>query len=166
MSEWRKNRSNRRYRQLTLLKIISALFKLLQSLALELTEGDSENDLKAKHAELILKCIWKRSRTTKEDIIKGVINEEDIFTILEEFLQVISPKEWRLRAARKVPLGDMPLRTVKVLIQHAVGKELTIFLFIFLHDDANHFILQTRSGGTGSWIAYMASMVNLCNKPL
>jgi hypothetical protein len=92
-------------------------------LALELTEGDSENDLKAKHAELILKCIWKRSRTTKEDIIKGVINEEDIFTILEEFLQVISPKEWRLRAARKVPLGDMPLRTVKVLIQHAVGKE-------------------------------------------
>jgi cytoskeleton-associated protein 5 len=100
----------------------SALFKLLQALALELTEGDSEQDFKAKHAELILKCIWKRSRTTEDDLRKGIITEEDIFTIIEEFLQVITPKQWRIRAAKKVPLGDMPLRTVKVLIQHTIGE--------------------------------------------
>jgi hypothetical protein len=45
--------TDRHCRQLIPLGRNSALFKLLQSLALELTEGDSENDLKAKHAELI-----------------------------------------------------------------------------------------------------------------
>lgn len=100
--------------------LYSALFKLLRDLVLDLTEADKETDLKAKHAELILKCIWKRSRTAEEDFKKGVLEAQDLFTIIEEFLQVISPKEWRIRAARKVPLGDMPLRTVKVLIQHAV----------------------------------------------
>jgi cytoskeleton-associated protein 5 len=100
----------------------SALFKLLRSLVVDFTEADSEQDLKARHAELILKCIWKRSRTAPEDFKTGVLAEQDLFTIIEEFLQVISPKEWRIRAAKRVPLGDMPLRTVKVLIQHAVSE--------------------------------------------
>ena len=30
--------------------------------------------------------------------------------------------EWRARATNKVPCGDMPLRTIKVIIQHAVGE--------------------------------------------
>ena len=101
------------------------MFKLLQSLALDLGPEDSELDFKAKHAELILKCIWKRSRTTEDDLRKGLLSEEDIFTVIEEFLQVISPKEWRIRAAKKVPLGDMPLRTVKVLIQHIISEAIS-----------------------------------------
>lgn len=103
----------------------SALFKLLISLALELKKDDSEQDFKARHAELILKCIWKRSKTTEDDLKKGILSVEDIFTVIEEFLQVIDAKEWKLRAQKKIPLGDMPLRTVKVLIQNIFSKYCT-----------------------------------------
>jgi len=36
-------------------------------------------------------------------------------------LQSVPPNEWRARATNKVPCGDMPLRTIKVIIQHVVA---------------------------------------------
>lgn len=35
---------------------------------------------------------------------------------------VIEPKEWKQRSLSGVPLSDMPLRTIKVLIQHIYGQ--------------------------------------------
>jgi hypothetical protein len=46
----------------------------------------------------------------------------DLFRILESFLEVINPQEWKQRSLNHVPLGDMPLRTIKVLIQHIHGQ--------------------------------------------
>ena len=41
--------------------------------------------------------------------------------------------EWRARATNKVPSGDMPLRTIKVVIQHVVGELNTEPIIIDLH---------------------------------
>lgn len=78
--------------------------------------------METHHAELILKCIWKRSRSVEDDFRKGLLDPVEMLKIIEEFLVDITPKEWRERASTRVPLGDMPLRTVKVLIQHIVSK--------------------------------------------
>jgi cytoskeleton-associated protein 5 len=40
---------------------------------------------------------------------------------IDQFLQTIPPAEWRRRAADAIPLGDMPLRTVKTVLQQVVA---------------------------------------------
>lgn len=76
----------------------------------------------AKIAELVLKCIWKLARSIPADLEKHALDPVELFPAIEVFLQSIPPNEWRARASNKVPGGDMPLRTIKVIIQHVVGK--------------------------------------------
>ena len=65
--------------------------------------------------------MWKLARGIPADLDKGTLDPTEVFPALETFLQTIPPNEWRARAASKVPVGDMPLRTIKVVIQHIVG---------------------------------------------
>lgn len=81
----------------------------------------------ARHGELVLKCIWKRSRSAEADIRKGKLRAVDLFRLLEDFLSVVTAKEWKRRSINGVPLGDMPLRTIKVLIQHIFGETPSLF---------------------------------------
>ncbi|KAI5453121.1 hypothetical protein NCC49_006149 [Naganishia albida] len=101
--------------------LFRALFDLLQKIALPLTPQSKQTDFAARHGELVLKCIWKRSRSAETDLKKGKLKAADLFRILEDFLGVIDPKNWKERSLAGVPLGDMPLRTIKVLIQHIFG---------------------------------------------
>ena len=71
-----------------------------------------------------MKCIWKLARNIPADLEKQVLDPVELFPAIEHFLQTVPPNEWRARATNKVPCGDMPLRTIKVIIQHVVGKYL------------------------------------------
>jgi cytoskeleton-associated protein 5 len=73
-------------------------------------------------AELVLKCIWKLARNIPQDLTDLKLDPVELFPAIEHFLQTVPPNEWRARATNRVPCGDMPLRTVKVIIQHVVGK--------------------------------------------
>ncbi len=75
----------------------------------------------ARLAELVLKCMWKLARGIPADLDKRTLDPTQVFPALETFLQTVPPNEWRARAACKIPVGDMPLRTIKVVIQHIVG---------------------------------------------
>lgn len=77
----------------------------------------------------MLKCIWKLARNIPTDLEKHELEAVELFPAIEHFLQSIPPNEWRARATNKVPSGDMPLRTIKVIIQHVVGMRLTLFFF-------------------------------------
>ena len=100
-----------------------ALFNLLLQITKGFTaKGTSPQSREAKLAELVLKCMWKLARGIPADLEKGILDPVEIFPALEVFLQTIPPNEWRARAASKVPCGDMPLRTIKVVIQHVVGE--------------------------------------------
>ncbi|KAF9519981.1 hypothetical protein BS47DRAFT_1370532 [Hydnum rufescens UP504] len=102
--------------------VFRALFNLLLHITKGFTaKGTSPQSRDAKLAELVLKCMWKLARGIPADLEKGVLDPVEIFPALEAFLQTIPPNEWRARAASKVPCGDMPLRTIKVVIQHVVG---------------------------------------------
>jgi len=76
----------------------------------------------AKVAELVLKCVWKLARNIPQDLVEGRLDPVELFPSIEHFLQSVPPNEWRARATNKVPCGDMPLRTIKVIIQHVVGE--------------------------------------------
>lgn len=105
-----------------------SLFGLLQQITADFDSMTQESTLEFRHAELVLKCIWKRARSAEEDLAKGSLNPRDLLRIIENFMRAIPPKEWRLRATQKVPLGDMPLRTIKVLIQHIISEQGSAFL--------------------------------------
>ena len=83
--------------------------------------GTPPDSQEAKVAELVLKCVWKLARSIPQDLEKQVLDPVELFPAIEHFLQSIPPNEWRARATNKVPCGDMPLRTIKVIIQHVVG---------------------------------------------
>lgn len=101
----------------------SALFALLLQIVKPFpSSGTSPESQEAKVAELVLKCVWKLARSIPQDLEKAVLDPVELFPAIEHFLQSVPPNEWRARATNKVPCGDMPLRTIKVIIQHVVGK--------------------------------------------
>jgi cytoskeleton-associated protein 5 len=62
------------------------------------------------------------ARNIPQDLSDAQLDPVELFPAIEHFLQSVPPNEWRARATNKVPCGDMPLRTIKVIIQHIVGK--------------------------------------------
>src|SRR5260370_40744441 len=83
----------------------------------------------AKVAELVLKCIWKLARNISQDLTDLKLDPVELFPAIEHFLQTVPPNEWRARATNRIPCGDMPLRTVKVIIQHIVGESAFACMF-------------------------------------
>ncbi|THH06772.1 hypothetical protein EW145_g3859 [Phellinidium pouzarii] len=112
--------------------VLRSLFTLLLQIVKPFPASGTLSDSKeAKVAELVLKCIWKLARNIPTDLEKQELDPVELFPAIEHFLQSIPPNEWRARATNKVPSGDMPLRTIKVIIQHVVafyGDEVYDFL--------------------------------------
>ncbi|QRV72838.1 CLASP amino-terminal protein [Ceratobasidium sp. AG-Ba] len=104
------------------ISVLRALFNLLLQLTKPFPANGTTSDAKeAKVAELVLKCVWKLARNIPNDLQKGLIDPIELLPTLETFLQTIPPNDWRQRSTNKVPCGDMPLRTIKVIIQHVVA---------------------------------------------
>ncbi|TFK54917.1 ARM repeat-containing protein [Heliocybe sulcata] len=104
------------------MSVFRALFALLLQIIKPFPGNRTMPESKeAKVAELVLKCIWKLARNIPQDLEKQVLDPVELFPAIEHFLQSVPPNEWRARATNKVPCGDMPLRTIKVIIQHVVA---------------------------------------------
>lgn len=102
---------------------LRALFALLLQIVKPFPSNATLPESKeAKVAELVLKCVWKLARNIPQDLAEGHLDPVELFPAIEHFLQSVPPNEWRARATNKVPCGDMPLRTIKVIIQHVVGE--------------------------------------------
>ncbi|KAF4614809.1 hypothetical protein D9613_003047 [Agrocybe pediades] len=104
------------------MSIFRALFALLLQIVRPFpSNGILPDSKEAKVAELVLKCVWKLARNIPQDLGEAQIDPVELFQAIEHFLQSIPPNEWRARASNQVPCGDMPLRTIKVIIQHVVA---------------------------------------------
>ncbi|CAG8484013.1 10579_t:CDS:10 [Racocetra fulgida] len=73
-----------------------------------------------KFTELIMKCLWKLARSVQENLKSGILLPNKLLRDLNNFFLAIPPAEWKRRASEKVPLGEMPLRTVKTLLVELV----------------------------------------------
>ncbi|KAH0583910.1 hypothetical protein H2248_009502 [Termitomyces sp. 'cryptogamus'] len=104
------------------MSIFRALFALLLQIVKSFpSNGTLPESKEAKVAELVLKCVWKLARNIPQDLGEERLDPVELFPAIEYFLQSVPPNEWRARATNKVPCGDMPLRTIKVIIQHVVA---------------------------------------------
>ncbi|KAJ7449776.1 microtubule associated protein, partial [Mycena latifolia] len=104
------------------MSIFRALFALLLQIVKPFPgNGTAPDSKESKVAELVLKCVWKLARNIPQDLTEERLDPVELFPAIEHFLQSVPPNEWRARATNKVPCGDMPLRTIKVIIQHVVA---------------------------------------------
>ncbi|KAH7930808.1 ARM repeat-containing protein [Leucogyrophana mollusca] len=114
------------------MSIFRALFALLLQIVKPFpSNGTLPESKEARVAELVLKCVWKLARNIPQDLKEEKLDPVELLPAVEHFLQSVPPNEWRARATNKVPCGDMPLRTIKVIIQHVVahyGDEVYDFL--------------------------------------
>ncbi|KAK4685920.1 cytoskeleton-associated protein 5, partial [Tremellales sp. Uapishka_1] len=100
------------------LLVFKAMFNILLSLTKDFTKSNvtAESEV-AAHADLVLKCLWKRCKILNDDFRSGRLRPGAVLSILEDFMQGVGPAEYRRRATAGIALGDMPLRTVKTMIQ-------------------------------------------------
>ncbi|KAL0071435.1 hypothetical protein AAF712_001292 [Marasmius tenuissimus] len=104
------------------MSIFRALFALLLQIVKPFAHNGATTDTKeAKVAELVLKCVWKLARSIPQDLAEQKLDPVELFPAIEHFLQSVPPNDWRARSTNKIPCGDMPLRTIKVIIQHVVA---------------------------------------------
>lgn len=73
---------------------------------------------RSKFAELITKCLWKITRKLPASLQEDLLEPQQLLVDVEMFLQATPPNEWKRRAAEDVPLGEMPLRTIRVILTH------------------------------------------------
>lgn len=128
---------------------LNALFGACLSMLTEATE-DLEDmqardpaifERRIKFADLICKCIWKITRKLNASLQDELIDAAHLLQDLEHFLQVIPPSQWKKRASMGMPLGEMPLRTVKVIITHigsVFGEESLDLLEGIPHPEQSH----------------------------
>lgn len=69
----------------------------------------------------LFQCLWKVSKTVKESLEENTLDPRRLLLDIDDFLNTTPPAEWRRRATDNVPLGDMPLRTVKTILQQIVS---------------------------------------------
>lgn len=99
----------------------SALLSLLGTSAAVLRPGDDTNAKETRYTELTMKCLWKLAKTVQENLRTGVLNPDELLFDINKFFITTPPAEWKRRASDNVPLGEMPLRTVKTLLLELVN---------------------------------------------
>lgn len=103
--------------------VFKAMFELLLNLTKDFTERLVRSDDEvASHADLVIKCLWKRCKILDDDFMSGRLSPGALLGILEDFIRAVPPAEYRKREKLGVALGDMPLRTVKTIIQKVIGE--------------------------------------------
>ena len=108
------------------IRIADSAHSALLEVLLDLCAGmrDLKADIaaaRARHAELVMKCLWKVSKSTTVNLQDGSLDAKHLLLDIDTFLLAVPPAEWRRRATDNIALGDMPLRTVKTILQQVVN---------------------------------------------
>jgi cytoskeleton-associated protein 5 len=107
--------------------VYKAMFRLLHDLTKNfVVDRVQPEDEIAIHADLVLKCLWKRCKVVDEDFKSGRMEVGKLLVIIEEFLESIGPQEWNKRERNNVPLSSLPLRTIKTVLQRTISKWLLL----------------------------------------
>jgi cytoskeleton-associated protein 5 len=105
--------------------VFRAMFELLLNLTKDFTENNVKpEDEVACHADLVIKCLWKRCKILDDDFMSGRLSPGALFGILEDFVRAVPPAEYRRREKLGIALGELPLRTVKTIIQKIIRETL------------------------------------------
>ncbi|KAI8099122.1 armadillo-type protein [Halteromyces radiatus] len=133
----------------------SALLSILGTCSAGLRPGDLPSSKETKYTELIMKCLWKLAKTIQENLRSGSLQPDQLLFEINKFFLVTPPNEWKRRTQDNVPLGELPLRTVKTLLLEMVnGLGEGVFQHLVLIDDPQN----------SSVYPYLHHMLEACKK--
>ncbi|CAO3632931.1 unnamed protein product [Cunninghamella echinulata] len=133
----------------------SALLTILGTCSAGLRPGDSSSSIETKYTELIMKCLWKLAKTIQDNLRTGTLFPDQLLYEINKFFLVTPPNEWKRRTQENVPLGELPLRTVKTLLLELVnGLGEGVFQHLSLIEDPQH----------SSVYPYLHHMLEACRK--
>lgn len=144
-----------RYNDKLLNMLFSALLAILAQCSALLRPGDSPSAKDTKYTELIMKCLWKLAKTIQDNLRSGTLNPDELLFEINRFFINTPPAEWKRRASEKVPLGEMPLRTVKTLLLELVNG---------LGDSIFHHLTLIEDPQRSSVYPYLHHMLEACRK--
>ncbi|KAI7849124.1 armadillo-type protein [Circinella umbellata] len=133
----------------------SALLSILGSCAAGLHPGDNTSAKETRYTELTMKCLWKLAKTVQENLRARVLNPDELLYEINRFFITTPPAEWKRRAAENVPLGEMPLRTVKTLLLELVNG---------LGDSIFQHLTLIENPPASSVYPYLHHMLEACRK--
>ncbi|KAI7908148.1 armadillo-type protein [Cokeromyces recurvatus] len=114
----------------------SALLTILSNGSERLLDRSLAIAQESKYVELIMKCLWKLAKTIQDSLKRNILNPDELLLDINRFFLATPPTTWKQRAAAKVPLGEMPLRTVKTLLLELVnGLGDSVFRHLTLIDN-------------------------------
>ncbi|RKP07487.1 hypothetical protein THASP1DRAFT_30693 [Thamnocephalis sphaerospora] len=100
----------------------SALLSVLQSSSAMLRSVDASRiGFQTKFTELVMKCIWKLTKTLQDSIKNSQLQTNQLLLNVHNFFVALPPAEWKRRVAERVPLADMPHKTVKTILHEVVA---------------------------------------------
>ena len=102
-----------------------------------------------------MKCLWKLAKTIQENLRTNTLNSDELLYEINQFFITTPPAEWKRRAAEKVPLGEMPLRTVKTLLLELVNG---------LGDSIFQHLTLIENPQSSSVYLYLHHMLEACRK--
>ncbi|KAG0348125.1 Microtubule-associated protein, microtubule dynamics during spindle orientation [Podila humilis] len=147
--------------------VFSALLLILVRSAQPLRNME-DSAHQAKFGDLIMKCLWKLTKSIKECVSAGTLKPNELLSDMNDFLISISPLEWKRRAQEGVPLGDMPLRTVKTVLvelSSVMGDEVFEHLNL-IKDPTKSAIHQYLKHMTDSKKRPIAQVLNPSTQPM
>ena len=131
------------------------MLSILGTCSAGLRPGDSASAKDTKYTELIMKCLWKLAKTIQENLRTNMLSADQLLFEINKFFIDTPPSEWKRRANENVPLGEMPLRTVKTLLLELVnGLGENIFQHLTLINDPQR----------SSVYPYLHHMLEACRK--
>lgn len=102
-----------------------------------------------------MKCLWKLAKTIQDSLRSNTLNPDELLFEINRFFIATPPTEWKRRATEKVPLGEMPLRTVKTLLLELVNG---------LGDAIFHHLTLIEDPQRSSVYPYLHHMLEACRK--
>ncbi|CEI92510.1 hypothetical protein RMCBS344292_06766 [Rhizopus microsporus] len=133
----------------------SALLSILSNCSSGLRPGDSPAAKETKYTELIMKCLWKLAKTIRSSLQANQLNPDELLYEINRFFIMTPPTEWKRRAAENVPLGEIPLRTVKTLLLQLVTS---------LGDSVFQHLTLIENPQSSSVYPYLHHMLEGCRK--
>ncbi|KAI9595851.1 hypothetical protein BDF19DRAFT_49530 [Syncephalis fuscata] len=98
------------------------LLTLLERTALELSPYDEPDSSAVKFVGLVMRYIWRRTKSIAEDVRDGLIQVDQLLQECHLFIAASPPAIWVRRTDEQYPLTNQPLRTVKTILHELAGE--------------------------------------------
>ncbi|TPX69294.1 hypothetical protein SpCBS45565_g02541 [Spizellomyces sp. 'palustris'] len=134
-----------------------ALALLIESSDVMITLPAENRSRQAKHMNLILRCLWRITKTLSRLLATKSIKPDILLLDIHNFFVRLPPREWKRRAVEyPYPQADMPFRTVKTIvgeIAKCLGPDLRPAFHLIPNQETSYcvkYALHTLDGRSGS----------------